>query len=121
MTTEIECYSCDGEGWDIWGGNPDKDCTVCNGRGTLPMNEKIWCLFSIDNNYDQPEHNLWCWWRSKPSIEVLAKFLGVTMISASNEDIVTVVSLWQGNRCKFENLTQTTYFMKEVTEGERLG
>lgn len=29
------CPSCDGERWDVWGGNPDKDCTVCNGRGSV--------------------------------------------------------------------------------------
>lgn len=32
----------------------------------------IWALFSIANEYDQPEHNLKAWWAKKPTIEQLA-------------------------------------------------
>jgi hypothetical protein len=28
---------------------------------------KIWCLFSIENEYNQPSNNLIAWWNEKPS------------------------------------------------------
>lgn len=28
----------------------------------------IWCLFSVDNNYDQPDHNLVTWWSTLPGV-----------------------------------------------------
>lgn len=28
----------------------------------------IWCLFSVDNNYDQPDHNLVTWWSKLPDV-----------------------------------------------------
>lgn len=37
---------------------------------------KIWCLFSVDNEYDQPANNLVCWWMIKPSMSRLIEVLG---------------------------------------------
>jgi hypothetical protein len=37
------------------------------------MTTRIWCLFSIANNYDQPEDNLEGWWVTKPSLDQLRK------------------------------------------------
>lgn len=37
----------------------------------------IWCLFSIANNYDQPENNLEAWWFNKPNTEEIAKIIGI--------------------------------------------
>lgn len=41
---------------------------------------KIWCLFAVDNDYNQPENNLVAWWSDKPRPEILqqhcAKYLG---------------------------------------------
>ena len=34
---------------------------------------KIWCLFHIDNNYDQPDYNLVCFWQDKPTVEMICK------------------------------------------------
>lgn len=36
---------------------------------------KIWCLFSILNEYDQPDNNLVAWWATKPTFDVLAQAL----------------------------------------------
>lgn len=36
---------------------------------------KIWCLFSIDNEYNQPKHNLESWWNEKPDISKLRKVI----------------------------------------------
>jgi hypothetical protein len=41
------------------------------------MNE-IWCLFSIANNYDQPQYNLECWWHKQPTLKRIADVVGST-------------------------------------------
>lgn len=56
--------------------------------------KEIWCLFSIDNNYDQPENNLVCFWHEKPSIETLCKTLGLNM--TNDEEIVQAVGIFTG-------------------------
>lgn len=33
--------------------------------------DSIWCLFSIENNYDQPDNNLVMWWATKPSLDTV--------------------------------------------------
>ena len=39
---------------------------------TKHMNNKtIWCLFSIQNEYDQPDNNLVAWWFEKPEINII--------------------------------------------------
>lgn len=37
--------------------------------------ETIYCLFGIDNNYDQPKNNLICAWTKKPSHDELKDIL----------------------------------------------
>jgi len=39
------------------------------------MRKSIWVLFSIANEYDQPDNNLEAWWFFKPSFTELAKGL----------------------------------------------
>lgn len=41
--------------------------------------KQIWCLFSIDNNYDQPPNNLVAWWANKPTIFELAEIVGIEL------------------------------------------
>lgn len=73
----------------------------------------IYCLFSIDNLYDQPSNNLVMWWSKKPSIEFVAKALKVDMAKAPDETIAAVVSVWLG---KPTRINETEYFMAEVLE-----
>lgn len=40
---------------------------------------KIWALFSVANNYDQPPANLIAWWTKKPSFELLARVLHIVV------------------------------------------
>lgn len=40
---------------------------------------KIWCLFSIANDYDQPYSNLEAWWVKKPDFAELAIVVGITV------------------------------------------
>lgn len=49
------------------------------------MEEKtIWCLFSVANDYDQPEHNLVAFWFSKPDIKKIAQ--AMNCIETATED-----------------------------------
>jgi phosphoribosylamine-glycine ligase len=75
----------------------------------------IWCLFSIENNYDQPLNNLERWWSEKPSIEKLASYLGYPLSTAKDEDVVKVVSVWQGQSVQI-HLGSTSYRLQEVAE-----
>ena len=77
----------------------------------------IWCLFSVENNYDQPDNNLERWWQTKPSIETLAKILGYPLDKAKDEDVVKVVSVWQGVQVQLR-ASGTAYRLQEVKEGE---
>ena len=56
----------------------------------------IWCLFSVDNNYDQPDHNLVMFWHERPSIETVAKALGYNLAQANDDTVVAVVDIWKG-------------------------
>lgn len=79
----------------------------------------IWCLFSVDNNYDQPDNNLVRFWYNKPSIETLAKFMACPLDKATDEDITRVVQLWTGERVTgFSYDTTCQYRLQAVTEGK---
>jgi hypothetical protein len=40
-------------------------------QDTLRVLGKIWCLFSVENHYDQPANNLVAAWADNPSIDAL--------------------------------------------------
>lgn len=75
---------------------------------------KIWCLFSVENNYDQPSNNLICWWKDKPSIQTIAEALKVKFEGGEDETIIKVVRIHQGGDARFWN---TDYRLEEVEEG----
>lgn len=79
----------------------------------------IWCLFSVSNDYDQPDNNLNRWWSEKPSIEKLASYLGYPLNTAKDEDVVKVVSVWQGHTIKMHP-GDTKYRLQEVPEESQL-
>lgn len=78
---------------------------------------KIFCLFSVENNYDQPANNLVCWWREKPSIEALASALEMKFPAKDDEDTLAVVKIWSGDGARIFN---ADYRLEEVSEGEKL-
>ncbi|WP_298845567.1 hypothetical protein [uncultured Clostridium sp.] len=39
--------------------------------------ETIWCLFSIANEYDQPDNNLECVWLTKPTFKQIRYIFGL--------------------------------------------
>jgi len=83
------------------------------------MANKIWCLFSIENNYDQPEHNLVCWWKDHPSIEQVAKGLGLSFPHKEDNITLNIIKIWQGERLQIAN-GDTCYHIKEVSEAFNL-
>jgi hypothetical protein len=46
---------------------------------------KIWCLFSVDNNYDQPYNNLVYWNCNKPTLEKLCEIIETENFDAVQE------------------------------------
>ncbi|CAB4190060.1 hypothetical protein UFOVP1193_32 [uncultured Caudovirales phage] len=74
---------------------------------------KIWCLFSIDNNYDQPGHNLVGWFQQKPTVHKLAELLKIDFATATQEQILFVTGVWQGNDVRYG---ETNYRIEEVGE-----
>jgi len=73
---------------------------------------KIWVLFSIANDYDQPENNLVAWWTDKPTFDVLAKTLDITVDKQKgNPDIGRIL---QGQERRIGN---TNYRLREIEEG----
>lgn len=84
------------------------------------MVSEIWCLFSVYNNYDQPENNLVAWWDDRPSIEVLSKMLmGVSIDQLQDDDVVSLVNVWKGQPSRFSG-HDTRYRLETVTSGTKL-
>ena len=76
---------------------------------------KIWVLFSIANEYDQPENNLLAWWFNKPTIEMIGDVLEIKFdIKKGNKDLGKI---WKG-----EEIQLTTdyglYRLEEIEEGK---
>lgn len=41
------------------------------------MNKGIWALFSVLDDFGQPDNNLEAWWHKKPNFDEIARFVGV--------------------------------------------
>jgi hypothetical protein len=85
------------------------------------MKTKIWCLFSIDCNYDQPDNNLVCWWQEKPSLETLFKALGFNISDTQDDVVVNIVKVWSSGEDVQLTLGGTSFRLEEVQEGINLG
>lgn len=76
----------------------------------------IYALFSVENNYDQPQNNLVAWWGEKPSFDILAKAVGYGCFPcATDEGTLIVVNLWQGGEVKDDN--GTSYRLRLISDG----
>jgi hypothetical protein len=83
--------------------------------GSMP--KIIYCLFSIDNDYDQPNNNLVAWFSTKPKLEVIASALDINLGTASDEQVIVVANLFQGKSVEYNH---TYYRIQEVLEGSVL-
>ena len=71
-------------------------------------------LFSIENQYDQPDNNLVALFKEKPSIELLAKALGKSFPCDKGSDTSAIVNIWN-NKSKHEyRLGDFYYRLEEV-------
>ena len=77
------------------------------------MNNVIWCLFSIANEYDQPANNLECWWSKKPSIETIANTLNLNM--SIDDEVVTAANIFCGEE---KRISGKDYRIESIAEGD---
>lgn len=75
---------------------------------------KIWCAFSVENNYDQPDNNLVCWWEDKPTLEQLANALGFQFPASEDETTLAIVKIWSGDSMR---INETRYRLELVASG----
>lgn len=78
------------------------------------MTTNIWCMFSVENEYSQPRHNLVRWWGTQPSLEQVAHAMGVDFPSKDDETTLKVVKAWQGGTVEIHS---TDYRLEAIPEG----
>ena len=76
---------------------------------------KIWALFSISNDYDQPNNNLEYWWTEKPTIEQVGTAMEKPINNVNDETIVKIVGVWQGQEIDFCGMS---YRIEELCPGK---
>lgn len=74
---------------------------------------KIYCLFSVANLYDQPPHNLVAWWSNQPTVKDLIGVLG----DYHNEEDLIKLALGEDYDIKWEK----TYHISCIEEAQKLG
>lgn len=76
------------------------------------MTDKIWCMFSQKNDYDQPDRELVGWWREKPNFETVLKAMNGRM--DQEQSILAAANVVQGGVGEWWNVF---YRLEEVSEG----
>lgn len=78
---------------------------------------KVWALFSIENQYYQPDNNLEKLFVQKPTLEVLMKqIIGTTDLNDMREmDIIALVEILKGNEGRINGYD---YRIEEVKVAE---
>jgi len=88
--------------------------------------KKIYCLFSVANNYDQPRNNLVALWTERPTFETFCKMFEVTIEPGA--DILTVldkygdalINLREVYNGRERMIFGDNYRLEEVAEGTKL-
>lgn len=75
------------------------------------MEKVIWCLFSVANNYDQPNNNLCVWYTEKPSLETLFAYFCADI--SHTELVVSIVNVWAGQE---QRIAEADYRLEQVKE-----
>jgi len=75
------------------------------------MIDTVNILFSVNNEYDQPDRAFICWWKTKPSIEAVAKALGIDFSQSDDDGKANVVSVWLGET---RRINDTDYWIEVV-------
>ena len=74
---------------------------------------KIWVLFEEYNAYDASE-TLRSWWSIKPTLETLAKALGMQFPCEEDAMTLNIVNIWKGDTVR---INQSDYHIAELSEG----
>lgn len=77
---------------------------------------KIWCLFSIENNYDQPMNNLEAFWSHKPTFGDVKKLLDPELKYYVSADSI-YDKLSRGEEVRFGG---ADYRIEEIQEATKL-
>jgi hypothetical protein len=73
---------------------------------------KIWVVFSIANEYDQPTNNLVAWWGEKPAIDKLALALDIDFDRTKGSPVLG--KLLTGKEVRYSGCD---YRLEEIEEG----
>lgn len=82
---------------------------------------KVWVLFSVANEYAQPEHNLVAWWIEQPSCVDLEKVIRAEDNFSEKEtkkrfhDLIGMVQ--RGCNVRFKS-TDIDYELRQIEEGK---
>lgn len=74
----------------------------------------IWAIFSVDNNYDQPDANLVAWWPDKPKIEVVGSMIAEGFPCRVDEHTLAVVKVWSGEEAR---IGETNFRLEQISSG----
>lgn len=76
---------------------------------------EIWCLFSIANDYDQPNDNLVMWWTNEPTFEQLARAVGIKYSKEKGNKYLA--QILKGHELQLSEYGDyTTYRLRKVKE-----
>jgi len=76
----------------------------------------IWVLFSIANDYDQPDANLVAWWKDKPDYETILDILG--LVAYKDKKYTEIEDILNGKEVKVQHGHDTDYRLEQIGEGE---
>ena len=71
-------------------------------------------LYSVENQYDQPDYNLVAIFKDKPSLELLAKAMGKLFPCNNDSDTLTIVNIWNNMDKNRYRLGDTDYRLETV-------
>lgn len=77
----------------------------------------IYCLFSIANDYDQPDNNLLGFWFEKPSIDEISKVLAIQFPNRNDEITLKMVNIWKGDIINIDNCE---YRVQKIYDNQRI-
>lgn len=76
---------------------------------------KVWALFSIENQYYQPDNNLEGLFQQKPTFEELAKFItGQTLTELNETNLIKMVEILKGQSLRYGDYE---YRLREIKVG----
>ena len=70
----------------------------------------MYALYSIDNQYYQPDNNLVALYQEKPSLEALGRLFG-GFPSSTDERTLDIVNLWKETEVR---INDTNYRIEEI-------